>query len=68
MGLEIYTKDLPGVMKLLNKYITGGGRNRNFIKHMKDQTGVAFIHIQEKYSEKNKTNSKGESHFFQYGK
>ena len=32
MGMYRYPEELPGVMKLLNDYITESGNNRNFGK------------------------------------
>ena len=49
MGMEGYPKDLPGVMKLINKYIIETCKNRNFRKNFgKEQTGTALHQIQEK--------------------
>ena len=49
VGTDGYPQDLPGVMKLLNKYITESENNRNFRKASgKEQAGVAFTQTQDK--------------------
>ena len=70
MGMYRYPEELPGVMKLLNDYITESGNNRNFGKTSgKEQTGVDFTHTQEKDAKyKKNTNRKGEYHCLHYGK
>ena len=70
MGINGYPKDLPGVTKLLNNYITEIGNNRNFMKtYKKEQTGVAFTQTQEKDEKyKKNNNTKRESNCFHYGK
>ena len=66
--MDGYPQDLPGVMKLLNKYIVGSGKNRNFRKISgKERTVVAFNQTREGgVKDKKKSNSKGEYHFFLY--
>ena len=66
MGMGGYPQYLPGVMKLLNNYITKSENNRNFRSISgKDQTGVAFTTNQEKDTkDKKNTNSNGEYHCF----
>ena len=64
--MDGYPQDLPGVVKLLNNYITESVNNRNFRNiFIKDQTMVAFTQTQEKDAkDKQKTKIKGESHCF----
>ena len=47
--MDRYPQDLPGVMKLLNNYITESGNSINFRKIFRnEQTGVSFTKTQEK--------------------
>ena len=49
MGMYCYPKDLLGVMKLLNKYITECVNNRKFRNTLgKETMGVVFTQTQEK--------------------
>ena len=61
MGLESYTQDLPGVMKLLDNYITERRKNRNLMKTSgKEQTGLAFTHKRRTKVKRGKKKNKGE--------
>ena len=64
--MDGYPQYLPGVMILLNNYISESGNNRNFRKTSgKGQTGVSFNQTQYWYAkDKKNTNNKGESHYF----
>ena len=54
-------------MNLVNNYIVEIIKYRKYRNTtVKDQTGIAFVQTQDKENiMKNKTNSKGESHWFQ---
>ena len=69
LGMYGYPQYPPGVVKILNNYITENENNRNFRKISgKDQVGVAFTQTQEKgVKENRRTKIKGESHFFSCG-
>ena len=58
VGMDRYPQDLPVVIKLLNKYITESGKNKNFRKiSRKGQTELYFTQTQEKdvnYNKKTK--------------
>ena len=69
MGMSSYTQNLPGVMKLLNKYITDSGKNRRFIKTSgREHMEVGFTKTQEKDENDKVKNSKGYSHCFYFTK
>ena len=47
VGMYGHPQDLPGVMKLLNNYVTESGNNRNFKKTSgKEQSIFAFTQTQ----------------------